>query len=120
MTQSETPPGMKQPSHILDAVHEVVAARRGTDPSASYTAKLFAKGRPKIAQKVGEEAVEAVIAAMADDPEALVSESADLLYHLMVLWADAGVVPQAVWEELGRRQGISGLTEKASRTGADQ
>ena len=115
MTDPNDTAGQDRARHPLDAVYETVAGRRGADPSTSYTAKLYAKGRPKIAQKVGEEAVEAVIAAVADDRDGLVSESADLLYHLMVLWADAEVIPDEVWEELGRRQGVSGLVEKASR-----
>lgn len=103
-------------ARILDRLFETVASRKGADPSSSYTAKLFEKGRPKIAQKLGEEAVEAVIEAMRDDKDALASESADLLYHLMVLWADAGLSPEEVWVKLAERQGISGIAEKASRT----
>lgn len=76
--------------HILDALYATVAARKGADPETSYTAKLFAKGTAKIAQKVGEEGVETVIAALAETPEKVASESADLLYHLTVLWADQG------------------------------
>jgi phosphoribosyl-ATP pyrophosphohydrolase len=99
----------------LDELFEVIAARRGGDPDSSYTAKLFARGRAKIAQKLGEEAVETVIAALAESPQALVSESADLLYHLMVLWADCGVKPETVWTELAKRKGVSGLDEKKAR-----
>lgn len=102
--------------HILDALYATVAARKGADPSESYTAKLFAKGTRKIAQKVGEEGVETVIAALAEGPENVASESADLLYHLMVLWADQGVKPEDVWDILAKRQGISGIAEKASRS----
>lgn len=97
--------------HMLDRLFRVVDSRRGADPTSSYTAKLFARGRHKIAQKVGEEAVETVIEAVAlesnpDDPsrrDRLVSESADLLYHLTVLWADAGIDPDEVWAELSAR-----------------
>ncbi|AJD54145.1 phosphoribosyl-ATP pyrophosphohydrolase [Thalassospira sp. MBR-102] len=102
--------------HILDQLYTVIAARKGADPETSYTARLFAKGTAKIAQKVGEEGVETVIAALAETPEKVASESADLLYHLTVLWADQGVKPEDVWNILAERQGISGIAEKASRT----
>ncbi len=104
-------------THAVDALFAVIAGRKGADPETSYTAKLFAKGRAKIAQKVGEEAVEAVIAAVSQGPDKVVSESADLLYHLLVLWAEAGVSPEDVWAELGRRSGVSGIEEKNSRKG---
>lgn len=100
---------------ILDLLYRQVAERKGADPAASYTASLFDKGTPKIAQKFGEEAVETVIEAMRGDVSALADESADLLYHLMVVWAQAGLEPEQVWRELARRQGQSGLAEKASR-----
>ncbi len=103
-------------THVLDDLYTVVAGRKGADPETSYTAKLYAKGRNKIAQKVGEEAVETALAAVSQGPDAVVSESADLLYHLLVLWADAGVKPQAVWDKLQQRVGTSGLEEKRSRT----
>lgn len=99
---------------ILDRLFATIAARRGGDPALSYTAKLFAEGRPRIAQKLGEEAVEAVIAAVRDD-RGLIGESADLLYHLLVLWADAGIAPGEVWSALEARMGISGIAEKNSR-----
>jgi len=100
---------------ILDLLYATVAGRKGSDPEKSYTAKLFAKGRKKIAQKLGEEAVETVIAALVESPENVVGESADLLYHLTVLWAEVGVKPEQVWAELAKRQGISGIDEKNSR-----
>ena len=106
---------MSDEQHMLDRLYAVIASRKGADADSSYTAKLFARGTPKIAQKVGEEAVETVIAALAQDRAAVTAESADLLYHLMVLWADKGVAPEDVWAELARREGVSGLTEKASR-----
>ena len=90
-------------------------SRRGTDPQTSYTARLFSRGRAKIAQKLGEEAVEAVIEGVRDNPSALVGESADLLYHLLVLWADAGISPADVAAELTRRDGTSGIDEKRAR-----
>lgn len=101
-------------ARVLDALFAVIEARKGGSPDTSYTAKLLAAGAPKIARKVGEEAVEVVVAALGE-PDKLAAESADLLYHLLVLWADAGVTPQAVWAELDRREGTSGLAEKASR-----
>lgn len=102
-------------SDVLDTLYTVIAGRKGADPSASYTAKLFAKGPEKITQKLGEEAVETIIAALVKGKPEIVSESADLLYHLLVLWADKGVLPADVWAELSRREGISGIAEKASR-----
>ena len=101
--------------HALDQLHATIAARRSADPATSYTAQLLSRGRATIAQKLGEEAVEAVIAAVRGERAALVAESADLLYHLLVLWADAGIVPEEVWEELRRREGVSGIVEKANR-----
>jgi len=97
----------------LDRLYAVIQSRRGADPATSYTARLLGEGTAGIAQKLGEEAVETVIAALAGDR--LVEESADLLYHLLVLWADRGVVPSAVWQALERRSGTSGLAEKAAR-----
>ncbi len=102
-------------SQIIERLAETIASRQGGDADSSYTAKLFSKGRKKIAQKVGEEAVETVIAALAETPDKVVSESADLLYHLLVLWADIGVKPEQVWAELERREGTSGIAEKNSR-----
>lgn len=102
-------------ARILDALYEVIRSRSEADPQGSYTARLFSKGEAKIAQKFGEEAVETVIEGLRDDPDALASESADLLYHLLVLWAAKGVAPTQVWEKLLQRKGISGLREKLSR-----
>lgn len=99
----------------VQRLYNTVLDRKGADPSTSWTAKLFSKGRGKIAQKVGEEAVEVVIDAISGNKEAVVKESADLLYHLNVLWADMGVEPDDVWAELAAREGVSGVAEKASR-----
>ncbi len=99
----------------LDRLWTVIRSRRGTDPQTSYTARLFARGRTKIAQKLGEEAVEAVIEGVRGDSAKLVGESADLLYHLMVLWADVGVSPGDVAAELIRREAKSGIDEKRGR-----
>jgi phosphoribosyl-ATP pyrophosphohydrolase len=111
---TETAP---QPSAdiILDRLFRTIESRRGANPETSHTAKLFQKGTKKIAQKVGEEAVEVVIEAVRDNRKRLIEESADLMYHLLVLWADMKVVPGEVWTELARREGMSGLEEKAAR-----
>lgn len=101
----------------LDRLFEVIAARKGADAASSYTAKLLSKGVSACAQKLGEEAVETVIAAMAGDRKAAISESADLLYHWLVLAAALGIEPADVYAELERREGRSGLDEKAARAG---
>ena len=102
-------------AETLDRLYKAILERRGADPETSYTAKLFYRGRAKIAQKLGEEAVETVIEAITGDREKLAEESADLLYHLLVLWADAGLKPKDVYDVLAGREGISGIAEKASR-----
>jgi phosphoribosyl-ATP pyrophosphohydrolase len=99
----------------LERLWRVIESRRGADPDTSYTAKLFARGTAKIAQKLGEEAVEAVIEGVKGDRAALVGESADLFYHLFVLWAAVGVSPAEVAGELARREGTSGIAEKRGR-----
>lgn len=103
----------------LDRLYAVVESRRDADPTVSHTARLLSRGTAKVAQKFGEEAVECLIAVMAADGAAVIAESADVLYHLMVLWAAAGVRPEQVWEELGRREGTSGIAEKAARASRD-
>jgi phosphoribosyl-ATP pyrophosphohydrolase len=102
-------------AEILERMFSVIESRKGGDPGASYTAKLLAEGKQKIAKKLGEEATETVIAAAAGTPGEVARESADLLYHLLVLWAATGVKPADVWTELARREGTSGLAEKAAR-----
>lgn len=104
-------------SHPIDRLFATIAARKGGDPSASYTAKLLSEGVAKCAKKVGEEAVETVIAAMSGDKAAIAAESADVLYHLLVLWAASGVTPEDVYAVLKAREARSGLAEKASRKG---
>ncbi len=99
----------------LDRLFATIEARKNAAPDVSYTAKLLAGGTPAIAAKITEEAAETVAAALGEGPEALTRESADLLYHLCVLWADGGIRPEDIWAELARREGISGLAEKASR-----
>jgi phosphoribosyl-ATP pyrophosphohydrolase len=100
---------------ILLRLFEVLKERKLADPETSYTARLYAKGINKIAQKLGEEAVETAIAAVVEGNDRLVRESADLLYHLLVLWSAKGVSPQEVWEELDRRFGTSGVAVKEAR-----
>ncbi len=100
---------------VLDNLFRTIEGRKGGDVTQSHTAQLFQKGTAKIAQKLGEEAVEAVIEAMRGDKAALVAESSDLLYHLLVLWADREIDPSEVWAKLKEREGISGIAEKAAR-----
>lgn len=102
-------------AEVIERLFRTIESRRGADPQTSYTAKLFSNGTQRIAQKVGEEAVETVVAAVAGDKEHVVSESADLMYHLCVLWADAGVRPEDVFQALEKREGVSGIAEKNSR-----
>lgn len=99
----------------LDRLFATIAARTHADPARSYTAKLLSEGTERAAQKLGEEALETALAAAAGRRAAVVSESADLLYHLLLLWAATSVTPAEVWAELTRREGTSGLEEKARR-----
>ncbi|HUO99810.1 MAG TPA: phosphoribosyl-ATP diphosphatase [Rhizomicrobium sp.] len=100
---------------VLDRLFLTIASRRSADPAKSYTAKLISEGVERCAKKFGEEAIETALAAMKGDKSAIASESADVLYHLMVLWAASGVEPQTVYAALEAREGRSGLDEKASR-----
>lgn len=100
---------------VLERLFAVATQRRAADPSESYTAALLAAGPERIGAKVSEEAVETVRALLCESGERVATESADLLYHLLVLWVAAGIEPADVWNELTRREGISGLTEKAAR-----
>ena len=101
---------------ILDELWQTVEQRRlAGDVASSHSARLMARGTAKVAQKFGEEAVECVIEATIGNRAATVLESADVLYHLVVMWVDAGIKPEEVWAELARRQGISGIAEKAVR-----
>ena len=99
----------------LDRLWQVICARRGADPETSYTAGLFSRGRAKIAQKFGEEAVEAALAAVSGDKRALTAEAADVLYHFMVMLKARGVELRSVMAELEKRTAQSGIAEKASR-----
>jgi phosphoribosyl-ATP pyrophosphohydrolase len=101
--------------HTIDRLFAVVQSRKDADPATSYTAKLFAQGTLKIAKKLGEEGVETALAAVGQDKACLIAESADLLYHLLVLWAACGVTPDDAYAALEARVGRSGLEEKKSR-----
>ena len=100
---------------VLDELFAVIESRKGGDPGASYTAKLLAGGVETVAAKVSEEAAETVLAGVSEDETRLAAESADLLYHLLVLWAARGLAPAEVWAALDARRGTSGLAEKAAR-----
>ncbi len=102
-------------SNILKSLERTILVRREAEPETSYVASLRAKGRAKMAEKLGEEATEAVIAAVLDDKEGMTGEAADLLFHLMVLLADMDLSIDDVTAELARREGLSGLEEKAAR-----
>ncbi len=101
---------------VLDRLWAVILDRRTADPAVSHSARLLSRGMPKVAQKFGEEAVECLIEAVSGNANALVAESADVLYHLLVLWVAGGVEPAMVWSELERREGVSGIAEKAARS----
>lgn len=100
---------------ILDRLARTIASRRNADPSSSYVASLFAKGEDAILKKIGEEATETVMAGKDGDPGRIAAEVADLWFHCLVLLARYGLGPDAVREELARREGSSGIAEKASR-----
>lgn len=103
-------------SAVMDRLWGVVISRRNADPTLSHSARLLSRGMAKVAQKFGEESVECLIEAVSGNKDALIAESADVLYHLIVMWVAAGLDPNDVWAELERREGISGIAEKASRT----
>ena len=103
----------------LDRLYNAVLAAKAADPASSRTARLLRAGRTKMAKKVAEEAVEVVIDAMHGDRDALVRESADLLYNLVVLWASAGVQPKDVWLEMDRRERLFGIAEKLQKRAAE-
>ncbi len=106
---------MRRMTTTLDRLEATIRARRNGDPAASYVARLTADGRARMARKLGEEAVETVVAAMEGDAAAVTSEAADLIFHLAVLLADMGLSLDAVMAELDRREGVSGIAEKAAR-----
>jgi phosphoribosyl-ATP pyrophosphohydrolase len=100
---------------VLDRLYTVIESRRDADPKTSNTARMFQRGTEKIAQKLGEEAIEAVIEGVRGKRKKLIAESADMLYFLLILWADRGIAPADVWAELESRTGISGIAEKEAR-----
>lgn len=102
----------------LDRLYEAVLAAQSADPATSRTAKLLRAGRGKMAKKLAEEAVEVVIDAMAGQTQAVVKESADLMYNLVVLWVSAGVRPKDVWTEMARRERLFGIAEKLPKSRA--
>ena len=101
---------------VLDRLSELLEQRKSADPQSSYVAKLYAKGLDSILKKVGEESAETIIAAKNGDKEHLIYETADLWFHTLVMLAHAGLKPQDVLDELARREGLSGIIEKASRS----
>ena len=107
---------MTRAMDTLTRLETTIAQRRGGDPASSYVAQLQARGMPVIARKLGEEAVETVVAALSGDDEELVGEAADLLFHLLVLLGEKHIALAQVLAELDRREGLSGLDEKASRS----
>ncbi len=109
----------KKAADVIERLYGVIESRRGADAETSYTASLFAQGTKHIARRVGEEAAELVLEGVRGDKDKLTLESADLIYHLLVLWADQGIEPADVWAELTRREGTSGIAEKKSRPGKD-
>ena len=108
-------PKSRPDARVLDRLYATIARRRRADPRMSYTARLLAGGVDKIGNKVIEEAAETVAAAFNEGPRRVAAESADVLYHLLVLWAAAKIRPARVWAELARRESTSGLAEKKSR-----
>ena len=104
-------------SDSITRLHEAVLAARASDPSSSRTARLLQSSRAKMAKKLAEEAVEVVIDAMHGHGDAVVRESADLIYNLVVLWVSAGVHPQDVWDEMARREQLMGIAEKMPKLG---
>ena len=100
---------------VLDRLWSVVMSRRTADPAVSHSARLLSRGTAKVAQKFGEESVECLIEAVAGNRDGVVAESSDVLYHLIVLWVSCGIRPEEIWAELKRREGISGIAEKATR-----
>jgi phosphoribosyl-ATP pyrophosphohydrolase len=105
-------------SDSIDRLYEGILSRRGGDPTSSKTAKLFLAGRSKMAQKLGEEAIEVVIDAARGNRPAVVAESADLIYHLVALWAEMNIAPADVWAEMVRREQMQGIAEKLPKNAA--
>ena len=104
-------PGLAASPEVLNRLWTIIDSRKGADPGASHSARLLARGTPQVVQKLGEELVECLIEAMAGNHAGLVAESADVLYHLLITWVNAGIHPEEVWAELTRREQVSHLTE---------
>lgn len=102
-------------THPVDHLFKIIVSRKKADPSKSYTARLLKRGVAQCAKKLGEESVETALAAVVKNRRALKAESADLLYHLLVVWVACGIKPKDVYAELARRERQSGLAEKAQR-----
>ncbi|QPF85574.1 phosphoribosyl-ATP diphosphatase [Bradyrhizobium genosp. L] len=103
-------------SDSIERLYQAVIAAKDLDPATSRTARLFRRGPAKMAKKLAEEAVEVVIDALSGKPDAVARESADLLYNLAVVWAEAGVKPEDVWREMERRERLMGIAEKLPKT----
>ena len=101
--------------NLINSLYDTIQSRKGKNADNSYTAQLFDKGLQQIVQKIGEESTEVILAAICEKPERVISESADLLYHLMVLWAEQNITPHSVFIELESRTKTSGIEEKKSR-----
>ena len=104
-----------QAGSIVEELYGVIEKRKGGDPESSYVARTFSRGREHVAKKVGEEGVEVALAGAIGDKKGIVSESADLLFHLLILWSDTGVAPSEVFDELSKRRGVSGLAREARK-----
>jgi phosphoribosyl-ATP pyrophosphohydrolase len=102
-------------THPIDRLFAVIQSRKDADPASSYTAKLFSRGTLQIAKKLGEEGVETALAAVGQDREHVIAESADLLYHLLVLWAARDITPEEAYKALDARTHRSGIEEKNAR-----
>jgi phosphoribosyl-ATP pyrophosphohydrolase len=108
-TQTPLAPGAS--ASVLDRLFAIINSRKNADPDLSHSARLISRGTPRIAQKLGEEAVECLIELMAGNRRGIIDESADLLYHLLVIWVQSGIQPTEVWQELHQRETVSHLTE---------
>lgn len=106
---------MAKKNHPIDRLYRTILSRRKADPQKSYTARLLKRGIAQCAKKLGEESVEAALAAVSKNRRAIKAESADVLYHLLVVWAATGVKPKDVYAELARRESRSGIAKKAAR-----
>ena len=106
-------PELQASPEVLNRLWTIIESRRSADPDVSHSARLLARGTARVAQKLGEEAIECLIEAMADNRIGLIGESADLLYHLLITWVHAGIRPEEVWQELEQRERVSYLTEGA-------